>query len=100
MAVRMKGSMVFNAYGVSLNESSRAPLLGSFDSLEEAIEEVVVLKSNGRAIFVYGANDLNYDQIGLGSMQLKRGLPGRWVKAQIHIDTGSGPKIGLVTEEN
>jgi|TARA_R110000765_G_scaffold374976_1_gene465572 hypothetical protein len=92
--------LVFNAYGTSPNKYSKAPLLGSFDSLEEAIEEIVVLKSNGRPIFVYGTNDLNYDQIGLGEMQLKRGLPGRWVKAQVHIDTGSGPKIGLVTEEN
>ncbi len=92
--------MVFNAFGISLDERSKAPLLGSFDTLEEAIEEIIVLKSNGREVFVYGTNDLDVEQIGLGSKQRERGLPGRWVKAQVHIGTGAGPKIGLVTEEN
>ena len=97
--------MAFNAYGSSPNRNSLPPLLGSFTTLEEAIDELVVLRSGGDVVHVLGQNECGYDTISLGKWQEERGRPGRWLKADVHLGVVNTHRahcvsVGMVFEEN
>ena len=87
---------MFNAYGTSPNDKTLAPLLGSFDSLEEAIDEMIVRKSGGGEVHVLK---------NFGEKQKERGLHGKWLKAAIHLGSARTKRtycidLGNVFEEN